>query len=201
MNISKESKLALVDELIAKLGLSRDEVIDYLTKSPFLVKVDIKSYPKINIGQVTAGMFWFEDDTFSFERIIAKKIKAVVEQVSHDIIYGDLTASELFDITEKRVNWDEAQKFFEEFSYPCKENEEIVWYDENLMKEVYDTYSTVRKAFEELHKPCRKSLSYWTSSEYSKYRAMVLDFYDRGCWDVSKNEYHYVRPTIALKIS
>ena len=100
MSALKENKLVQVDELITKLGLTRDEVVDYLTKSP-LGKEAEKSCSKISIKQVKAGMFWYEDDTFSFGKIADKKLKAVVELVYNGVIYGDLTASELFDIPEK----------------------------------------------------------------------------------------------------
>ena len=56
---------------------------------------------KIDITKVKSGMFWHEGNLFSFERLPDKKIKAVVELVEDGIIYGDLTASELFDIPEK----------------------------------------------------------------------------------------------------
>ena len=48
---------------------------------------------KIDITQVGVGMFWYEDDTFSFDRTTDKKIKAIVELVENNVIYGDLTAS------------------------------------------------------------------------------------------------------------
>ena len=209
MSTLKENKLAQVDELIIKLGLTRDEEVDYFAQSP-LVKDDKKSCFKISIERVKAGMFWYEDDTFSFERIADKKIKAIVELVRNGIIYGDLTASELFDISEKYMDWFKAQRFFKEFSYPCKENEKIVWCDKSMFDEIYDAYSPVKKAFEELHKPYRSG-EYWSATGYTDYFAWYLNFNDgyrrnpnlkdghRG--KVSKYYYKYVRPTIALKVS
>ena len=123
---TKKKKLAQVDELVLKLGLTRDEVIDFFSKLP-LVKEPKKSRPKIDITQVKVGMIWYEDDTFSFD-ILPKKIKAVVELVKGGIIYGDLTASELFAIPERPMSWFSAKQFFDKFSYLCKDNEKIVWY-------------------------------------------------------------------------
>jgi len=199
MSALKENKLVQVDELITKLGLTRDEVVDYLTKSS-LGKEAKKSCSKISIKQVKAGMFWYEDDTFSFGKIADKKLKAVVELVRNGIIYGDLTASELFDIPEKCMNWFEARRFFKEFSYPCKENEEIVWYDNSMFDEIYDAYSPVEKAFEELHKPYRSG-NYWSSTEYGNDYAWYLYFIDGHRWILDKYRHNYVRPTIALEVS
>ena len=66
---------------------------------------------KIDITQVGVGMFWYEDDTFSFDRTTDKKIKAIVELVENNVIYGDLTASELFDIPEKELTEKYEEKY------------------------------------------------------------------------------------------
>ena len=105
---------------------------------------------KIDITKVKSGMFWHEGNLFSFERLPDKKIKAVVELVEDGIIYGDLTASELFDIPEKNLTWGEARDLFLGFSYPCEENEKIVWYNCHKLFEVAEYYT--RQSFHSPHK-------------------------------------------------
>ena len=178
---TKEQKLALVDELVVNLGLTRDEVIDYF--------IGLKIKP---------GMFWYDDDTFSFERTASKKIKAVVELVEDGVIYGDLTASELFDIPEKDTHWDCVERFLKELSYPCGKKEKIIWYSIDQFQRVYDNYDAVKNAFDKLHKPYRTKW-YWSSTLNSKFGVI---FYMR---EGSKSCSHtasmfYIRPVLALKV-
>ena len=172
---------------------------------------------QIDIAKVKVGMFWYEDDTFSFDKTTRKKIKAIVELVENNTIYGDITASELFDIYEKDVNWEQAKSFFEEFSYPCKENEKIVWYDIVQFKSVRDHYNEVRRAFKKLRtvslfrlfrssksKPCRMSL-YWSSTEVTDLLAEPVLFSEKSCGCTGggrkKKTCFYVRPVLALKVA
>ena len=194
---TKKKKLAQVDELVLKLGLTRDEVIDFFSKLP-PVKEPKKSRPKIDITQVKVGMIWYEDDTFSFD-ILPKKIKAVVELVKGGIIYGDLTASELFGIPERPMSWFSAKQFFDKFSYPCKDNEKIVWYSIKQFENVYKTYEWVRKTFDIIHKQYRKK-SYWSSTEYNSFVAWKQMF-DSG-YGLALDKYNcfYVRPILALEV-
>jgi len=183
----KKRKLVQVEELIANLSLTREEVIEYLSG-------------KNCQSQIKAGMFWYEDDSFSVERDVGKKVKAIVELMKDGVVYGDLTASELVDIPEKLVSWDDAKKYIEEFSYPCNENEKIVWYDDAQLDEIYKTYDEVRIAFFRLHKDCRM-LGHWSSRECDSLTAGFLYFHNGKRYVVSKDFEQYIRPVIAMKIS
>ena len=155
---------------------------------------------RINITQVKSGMFWYDDDTFSSERVPDKKIKAIVELVENGIIYGDLTASELFDITEKKLTWGEAIEFFLGFPYPCKENEKIVWYNIQQLQKVYDNYDVVKKTFEKLHKSFREG-KYWSSTESPGQSAWILYFNFGFKYSYLKFYKNYIRPVLALKVA
>ena len=179
---TKEQKLALLDVFIECLDIPCEDIIKHL----------LSKYIK-------PGMFWYEDDTFSFDRIADKKIKAIVELVENGIVYGDLTASELFDFSEKDMGWYSTEKFFKEFSYPCKANEKIVWYNIDQLQNVYDNYIAVEKTFDKIHKPCRRKY-YWTSTIVSKY-AMILCFTDGTSSCHNKCSHFYFRPVLASKIS
>ena len=185
---TKEQKLALVDELVVNLGLTRDEVIDYF--------IGLKIKP---------GMFWYDDDTFSFERTASKKIKAVVELVEDGVIYGDLTASELFGIPERPMSLFSAKQFFDKFSYPCKDNEKIVWHNIDQLQSVYKNYNAVKEAFSKLNKMYRKSV-YWSSTEYkssvkdSNTFALDIDFNTGSRLVDHQYNCFYVRPALALKV-
>ena len=174
-----------------QLGLSRQEVVNYFTEPQSSQSV------AIDISLVEPGMFWYEDNTFSDVRLTSKKIKAVVELVEDGVIYGDLTASELLDIEEQKMPWDEAKRFIEEFSYPCQENEKIVWYDIGRLEKVYGIYEVVRQAFYRVGKPFRE-ICFWSSTECSSTNAWLLTFNLGGRWSGHKCASGYVRPVLSL---
>ena len=142
-------------------------------------------------------MFWYEDNTFSRERVLGKKIKAIVELVQDGIIYGDLTASEIIDVTEQELDWFEAKALIEDFSYPCQANEEIVLYRKGQLEKVYSTYEPVKEAFAKVGKSCRKGY-YWSSTEGLSTGAWVLYFANGGRWGYYKYGNYYVRPVLSL---
>jgi len=163
------NKFEFLEETIKQLGLSRQEVVNYFTEPQSSQSV------AIDISLVEPGMFWYEDNTFSYERLTSKKIKAVVELVENGVIYGDLTASELLDIKEQKLPWDEAKRFIEEFSYPCQSNEKIVCNGIEYLEKVYSTYELVKQAFCEVGKPFRESC-FWSSTERIATKAWYLNF-------------------------
>ncbi len=196
----KQKKLAQVDEFAANLGLTRDDVFEYFSELP-PIREPQKSHSKISITQVKVGMIWYEDDTFSFERLTSKRIKAVVEAVDYvnSTICGDLTASELFKIDKKCLSWDGAKKYIENFSYHCKENERIVWYGDGALRNVYDEYFPVERTFRVIGKKYR-TLEYWTGREITGGYAWCINFRTgRGSW-VEKKLHRFVRPILALKV-
>ena len=147
--------------------------------------VSVFSLSKGNLSRLKEGMFWYEDDTVSFAQIAGKKVKAVIELIEGHKIYGDLTASQLYDIQEKCLNWDDAKRYFEKFSYPCKENENIVWYTIKQLQKVFKTYGEVRNAFNVLRKKSRMDLT-WSSSFYhfEHKRVYCMGFVSGYCFDI-----------------
>jgi len=175
-------------------------------------KVAVCFVLKDDISNIKSGMFWYEDDSFSSARIVGKKVKAIVELVEDGVIYGDLTASELFDIKEQYLPWKIARAYIEEFSYPCKGNEKIVWYDENNLVKVCRSYGLVRDNLKQLGKKPRSFE--WTSTEDYGFSARMVLF-DRGprlgnvsvieneekySFGYAKHSPRYVRPILALKV-
>lgn len=151
--------------------------------------------------RVKPGCYWYEDDTFSKSRIPDKKVKAIVELVEGGCIYGDLTASELYPINEQQLSYDDAKKFFEDFSYPCKENEEIVWYDiHQLFRVQKNYYEDVYHMFVKMSKPPRCK-GQWSRLECFtlKENAFIMDFHYKDSFDTPKVNEHAVRPVIAMK--
>ena len=151
--------------------------------------------------RVKPGCYWYEDDTFSKSRIPDKKVKAIVELIEGDCIYGDLTTSELFPIDEQRLSYDEAKKFFEEFSYPCKENEKIVWYDIHQLHEIHKHYSMkIERVVMGISKKPRRR-GQWSCSECLtlEENAFIMDFHYNDCFDTPKVNENAVRPVIAMK--
>ena len=195
-------KFKFLEETIKQLGLSRQEVIDYLSencKNTSNVHSNTIVVSKlVDILQVKPGMFWFEDDTFSYERQENKKIKSIVELVDNATIYGDLTASELFDIKEEHLDWHQIKNRIEQ--YPCKKNENIVWCGRNWFEKVYATYGAVKKAFCKLNKPYRDK-AYVTCSIEGGNKAWIFSFKSGHRWSEFLHVNYYYRPVLALKIS
>ena len=196
---TKEQKLAQIDELIKCLDIPREEVIKHLQLTSMTNVSAIEVLSKTNNPNIKPGMFWHEGNLFSFERLPDKKIKAVVELVEDGVIYGDLTASELFDIPEKNLTWDEAVELFLGFSYPCEENEKIVWYNIQQLQKVYDNYNVVKKTFEKLHKSFREG-KYWSFTESPGLSAWILYFNFGFKYPYFKFYENYFRPVLALKV-
>ncbi len=155
---------------------------------------------KIDITQVGVGMIWYEDDTFSFDKLVDKKIKAVVELVKDGVIYGDLTASELVDVKEERLNWAAAQRYIQDLSYPCKDNEKVINYDFSPAYYASLQSLTLVSTFRLIGKRWRHGM-YWTSREYEKYWAFAIGF---GFANIQsredKGKVLLVRPVLALKV-
>lgn len=192
------NKFEFLNEVMKLLGLSCQEVIDYFNNTQ--EKSENNHLVWDDVAQVEPGYFWYEDNTFSTERVFNKKIKAIVELVEDGVIYGDLTASELFDIKQRELSWRKARKFIEKFPYPCKENEKIVWYNIEQLKSVFSNYLKVMFAFDCLCKKCR-NLGNWSSTEQSDTDAVMLNFLDGSQCSHGKYTSYYVRPVIAMKVS
>ncbi len=73
---------------------------------------DIIKFSQKNIPKIKAGMFWYDDDTFSVDLLDGKNVKAVVELVDPilGIVYGDLL------IPDKKMKWAKAEKYIEFFN-------------------------------------------------------------------------------------
>lgn len=203
---TKEQKLAQVDELIKCLDIPHEEVIKHWQTASMTNAPANEVFTKTDYPNIKPGMFWYEDDTFSFDRITNKKIKAIVELVENGIIYGDLTASELFDILEMHLTWFKAKQFFDKFYYPCGENEKIVWYNINQLQSVYKNYNAVKETFSKLDKMYRR-LEYWSSTEHKSSvkdsNTFALDINFNTGSRLVDHQYNcfYIRPVLALKVS
>ena len=199
-----KEKIAKLNDAIAYLGLTPKEAIELLELTQEGNRVT--SSPKVK-----PGMFWFEDDTFSVDRIEGKKIKAIVELVRYSVIYGDLTASELFDIEEKYLNYYDAKDYLENFSYPCKNGEKIVSYDlyqiqdlaiANCCVETETScfcYPYVRDAFNKINKKYRYGKN-WSFYDRDEDWRTAIEFNDgNNIISYSKvNDACFVRPVLAL---
>ena len=73
---------------------------------------NIIKFSQKNIPKIQAGMFWYDDDTFSADLLADKKVKAVVELVDAGlgVVYGDLL------VPDKKMKWAKAEKYIEFFN-------------------------------------------------------------------------------------
>ena len=193
---TKEEKLDLVHRLLVKLDLTREDVVDYWIK-----RGNINKYC---ISQIIIGMFCYEDNSFSFDKIKGKKVKGIVEAVKEDnnVIYLDLTASELFNIEEKSLNWFDAKLYIEQFVYPCNENEKIVWYDFSRLVSIARNYDTILNSFTLLNKSPREG-EYWSSDSVINHDdfAWFYGFNGKGSRGPGlKDRIKYIRPVLEVKL-
>ena len=154
---------------------------------------------KANLSQIEVGMIWYEDDTCSFDWLPIKSMKAIIECIDENKIYGDLTISDCFKITEHEFDWDDAKRYFENFSYPCKENEKIVWYSKKLLEKVANNYHVVSITFDFLWRKAREGF-YWSSTELNSTAAWVKDFSNGSRDTYSKDNNFCVRPVLEFEL-
>ena len=155
------------------------------------------SVSKIDIKKVKPGNYWYEDDTFSDEKIKGKKVKAIVELVEKGVIYGNLTMSQLCKVERVVLrNWYELKEWIENFKYPFKPNEYLAWYTREQLLEVWQNKALVQKRI----KPDGRHQNFeFTSTEVNSYCAYMLYFGKEDSF-TKGNSTSYV-PIIALKVS
>ena len=185
-------KLDCVNEVSKHFGVLKKKIVRYVRKKqPEVINA-------IDISRIMPGMYWFEDDTFSEMRLLRKKIKAIVEVVEDGVIYGDLTVSEIENVKEQRLSYDDAKEYIKNFSHLCKENEVIVLYDHKLLTNVGRTYGLVQKKIMELGKNPRLGWQ-WSLTQCDE-KVWVEYFGDEGSELFYGCGGTYVRPVIALKV-
>ena len=159
---------------------------------------------KIDITQVETGMYWYCDNTFSFDRRFDKKIKAIVELVESGKIYGDLTASELYNIKEKAFNWFDGKSYIKSFSYPCNKNEKIVSYDYYQIQKIgwAEGYKRIRMAFEQIRKKarCGNYVHYGYNPEDKVSGTTFVDGGNNHSLYAHKTDICLIRPVLCLNV-
>lgn len=210
--MTKEKKLTLIDEMVTSLGISREDILKHWKISSTADASSTTSSSEIDIlgisdfVNIQPGMFWYEDDTFSFKKLDSKRIKAIVELVENTVIYGDLTASEIYRFPEVTKDWFDSIRYINDFIYKCNYNEKIVMYDSDQFWDILKEYKAVQKSFNLIGKPYRKDC-YWTSEEFNYTSSKIFGF-DEKCdisiypWAIAQNKYRrmYLRPVIALRV-
>ena len=166
-----ETKIKHVNELMELLGVTREDMMNsWLTSTPnqdLVGKMETliqneKNSPVIfglsDITKIEPGMIWYEDDTFSFSVIKGKRIKAVVELINtyDNFIYGDLTASNIYDIQERCLSNNQARKRIENLSSICKEGESIVIMTTEELEKVAVCYDKIEETLLKIGKDPRK---------------------------------------------
>ena len=206
MNKSKQEKIDLVKDLMKELGVTPQEMISALNEE--MRRTRLK--PRLIKGDsVCVGMYWYYDNTFSFDIIPDKMIKAVIEYIDDEYIYGDLTASPAINEIEcafeknKLLNSLGIKEFIECLPYTCDDKEEIICYSYSQTEYLSNTYDMVKASLERIGKLPRKEdlkYSYWTTDTDGNYRR-VFSFDSRRHtrhW-MSKGSTAYYRPVLRMK--
>lgn len=153
------------------LGVTREDVIkswitstpdeDLVNKMETLIQNEKNSPAVFGLSEITkieSGMIWYEEDTFSFSVIKGKRIKAVVELIDtyDNFIYGDLTASTIYDIQERRLSCYKARKRIANLFSICKEGESIVMMTTDELKKNASCYDKIEDTLIKIGKKPRK---------------------------------------------
>ena len=178
---------------LMQIGIFEDRASKYLLR--LAEDEACVSLTRENIVKIKLGMFWYEDDTCSANRILRKKLKAIVEKVDNNAIYGDFTISELYDVQERDLSWEEAKAYIETFACELKENEQVVWYDVEQLTEISRNYYLVSNAIKSLGKSAREGWQL-SSSEYGKYTVWTVYFPNGSKGASTKNEVRIFRPAL-----
>ena len=209
--MTKEKKLTLIDEMVASLGISREDILKHWKISSTADTSSTTSSSEIDIlgisdfAKIKPGMFWYEDDTFSFKKLDSKRIKAIVELVENTVIYGDLTASEIYRFREVLKPWYASIAYINNFPYKCNYNERVVMYDGDQLKSIRANYKAVQKSFQLIDKPYREG-AYWTPEEFNACCACIVRVrdglnYTKDCaYAEYKDRRMHLRPVIALRV-
>ena len=198
----KKRKIGLVKGLMQKLGVTPQEMINELRADL------IKDATKLIKGEtVCVGMFWYIDNTFSYD-LLPKPIKAVVEYIDDEYIYGDLTASSL--IGEVICTYSRGYKnlfciddVIESSAYKCEADEDIVCYNYSQMEQVCNSYALVKMSLERIKKFPRKEdfrANYWTTKSDGNFQR-VFSFSEerhKEYWKTRFGEAYY-RPVLRWK--
>jgi hypothetical protein len=149
--------------------------------------------------EIKPGMFWYCDGSFSFIKE-NKKVKAIVELVEDDTIYGDLSASDKFDdLQEDYRNWYQINRNHLKCHYRCNRKEKIVVYNIKQLEKIYNNYSAIKQAFETIGKDYRME-SYWTSTEVNENKALAFSFVRGEVEEQFKLFSRFFRPILAAKL-
>lgn len=193
------NKFEYLEEIMRQLSLTRRDVLDYWGGYK---DVDEQKclFNKYELSEIRPGMFWFDDDTFSTIRLPDKKIKTIVELVKDNIIYGDMTVSEIFNIKAKMMFWDEIEEYISACQYLCNVNEKVVSYPVECLEEVLKTYDSVKRVLSEsLGKKPRKKWQ-WSSSLSSLSCVWIVCF-ETGIRSTTwKNDVLEFRPVLSMKV-
>lgn len=165
---------------------------------------------KIDITKVKVGMIGYEDDSFSFNKL-SKKVKGIVELIDFDegIIYVNMSVSDLCRVKiDQLMSWYEADALMscyeadiynEKRPYPCKKNEKFVWYEHELLKQIYNESAAVKKTFNMLNHRYYTG-HYWSSTEASDTMGWGVVFGDGYSWYGNKDCKQHVAIGLAIKV-
>ncbi len=212
-----EAKIKKVNELMELLGVTRADVIkswitstpdeDLVNKMETLIQNEENSPAVFGLSEFTKiepGMIWYEDNTFSFSVIKDKRIKAVVELIdSRDsLIYGDLTASTIYDIQERRLSSDAAWRRLSNLSSICKKGEEIIKMPKDGLLEIAENYNKIKETLIKIGKKPRKGyqLAEMTDHQYMTFAVNLYEDNSGGACRGDWKEVFNFRPVLKLKV-
>ena len=183
-----------------QLGLTRRDVLNYWGGYEPTDKHECL-FNKYALSEIKPGMFWFDDDTFSMSKFSDKKIKTIVELVSDNVIYGDMTVSEIYNVKPKMLIWDEIEEYLRACNNLCNENEKVVSYTADQLDEVLKTYDHVRNVISKCCGKNPRTKWQWSSTLSSWGCAWIVSFETNTRCTTWKNDVLEFRPVLTMKVT
>jgi len=148
-------------------------------------------YPKKEtLCQIKPGMFWYEDNVFSFDLIAGKQVKSVVLAVVGNAIYGDT-------FRERKMKWHEATNYISNFVAKYVKKGEACWYSLEFLEGIRKNETAITQSLVKIGQS-RWIGSYWTNVEVASNYAKMMDVSDgESIVDLRERNYR-VRPVIKM---
>lgn len=169
-----EKRLELIKELLRQHDVTPAELFESFISDGELKLSDLPNDFKINLvasfqggvipitednlGMITPGMFWYDDDSVSQKLIKSKTVKSVVLLVKDSLLYGDT-------FVQKEYNNSDGTIFTRKFCSSFVAEGEAQWLSYRDMHEVFNFYEKINPSCRLLGKEVWGKGPYWTSSK------------------------------------
>ena len=144
-----------------------------------------------NLDAIKSGQYWYEDNTFSSQLIVGKRLKAIVVFVRYSVVYGDI-------FTE--LNCIEKDK--SSFLAKCRSayQEDIFLPTLYEHEAIYEQIKHVNASLDNVCGAPKWEGSYFTSTDYAWHQVWIKRYPDGAASASYRDGRYKIRPLIAYQI-